>query len=245
MKTKKRFSAVVVGLALSVGLLAGLVAGAGAAGLQQKVTATLDQTVSIKLDGEVVIPKDANGNRVYPIMYSGTTYLPVRAVGNMVGLNVDWDQASRTVLLGNSADGVDLIDSIDAYYRTGELYRKAEQVKTSEKKTFPIQGINCSHWICLGLNKYANQGVTSRACFDLQGKYKTITFKYYSPMDTTLRVMGDNDYMLAEIQVKGSQVPQTKTVDLLNCSQLTFEGEKLAAYASGEGSIYIFDAHLK
>lgn len=38
-----------------------------------------------------------------PFIYEGTTYLPVRAVGEAVGKNVTWDAASKTVILGETA----------------------------------------------------------------------------------------------------------------------------------------------
>ena len=37
-----------------------------------------------------------------PFIYEGTTYLPVRAVGEAVGKNVTWDSASKTVILGET-----------------------------------------------------------------------------------------------------------------------------------------------
>ena len=37
-----------------------------------------------------------------PFIYQGTTYLPVRAVGEAVGKNVTWDAASKTVILGET-----------------------------------------------------------------------------------------------------------------------------------------------
>ena len=45
---------------------------------------------------------DAKGNRVYPITYEGSTYLPVRAVAGLAGYEVNWDQATRTVDLGET-----------------------------------------------------------------------------------------------------------------------------------------------
>lgn len=37
-----------------------------------------------------------------PFIYEGTTYLPVRAVGEAVGKNVTWDDASKAVMLGET-----------------------------------------------------------------------------------------------------------------------------------------------
>lgn len=66
-------------------------------------TKTIDvQYLDIKLvvDGVQVTPKDANGAVVEPFVYSGTTYLPVRAVGETLGKQVGWDRKSKTVYIG-------------------------------------------------------------------------------------------------------------------------------------------------
>ena len=53
--------------------------------------------IKLVVDGQTVIPKDANGKVVEPFIYNGTTYLPVRAVGNAVDKKVKWDGNSKTV----------------------------------------------------------------------------------------------------------------------------------------------------
>ncbi len=58
------------------------------------------QNVKIIIDGQELIAKDASGNRVYPIIENGTTYLPVRAIANAFGKEVYWDGPNYTVYLG-------------------------------------------------------------------------------------------------------------------------------------------------
>ena len=55
--------------------------------------------ITIPLDGETLVPKDVTGKVVDPFVIDGTTYLPIRAVASALGLGVDWDGATRTVLL--------------------------------------------------------------------------------------------------------------------------------------------------
>ena len=45
---------------------------------------------------------NVNGDEVHPILYSGTTYLPVRAIGELMGKNVNWDASTRTVSLSGT-----------------------------------------------------------------------------------------------------------------------------------------------
>ena len=63
-------------------------------------TATLDYMgIKIVLDGVAVDPKDANGKTVEPFAIDGTTYLPIRAIASALGLEVQWDGKTNTVIL--------------------------------------------------------------------------------------------------------------------------------------------------
>lgn len=100
MKTiqkSKKILAALCAVALMVGCMA---IGAGAATSSQTIQALLSFGTPIKYNGQVQTLKDANGKQVFPILYEGTTYLPVRAVCGMVGVAVDYDTATGTVILG-------------------------------------------------------------------------------------------------------------------------------------------------
>ncbi len=62
----------------------------------------LSEHINIYYNGEEFIAKDANGERVYPILRDGTTYLPIRAVGELFGKTVVWDQITNTAILYSS-----------------------------------------------------------------------------------------------------------------------------------------------
>lgn len=60
---------------------------------------TLNEYVNIYYNGEEFAARDVDGDRVYPILRDGTTYLPVRAIGELFGKRVSWDPISQTVTL--------------------------------------------------------------------------------------------------------------------------------------------------
>lgn len=72
------------------------------------IAAVLNYDITIKYDGEVQEMTDAAGNLVYPISYQDATYLPVRAIANMLGLEVRWDAADNTIWLDEGADQVQI-----------------------------------------------------------------------------------------------------------------------------------------
>lgn len=78
----------------------------------QDITAELRDDFTIIIDGTVRSFCDAGGNRVYPLLYQGSTYLPVRAIGELMGKTVGWNQATQTVTLSG---GDSLVTDADSF----------------------------------------------------------------------------------------------------------------------------------
>ena len=106
-----------------------LVLSFGTAAFAANTTKTVSITyrgISIELNGKTVIPTDVTGKSVEPFIIDGTTYLPVRAVANALGLKVDWDNASSTVVLqsGGTADlGTGTVSATNVTKKAAITYR--------------------------------------------------------------------------------------------------------------------------
>ena len=57
---------------------------------------------TIIIDGAERDFYNAAGQQVHPVAYDGTTYLPVRAIGELMGRNVDWNESTKTVTLSGT-----------------------------------------------------------------------------------------------------------------------------------------------
>ena len=55
--------------------------------------------IKISIDGENVELKDAAGNVIEPFIYEGTTYLPVRAISEALGMDTKFNETTNTVEL--------------------------------------------------------------------------------------------------------------------------------------------------
>ena len=61
--------------------------------------------MKVTLNGQAVDLRDAYGNEVEPFTINGTTYLPVASIGKALGLNVSWDNSTKTVILSTASGG--------------------------------------------------------------------------------------------------------------------------------------------
>lgn len=91
----------VLAAALMAVLLVGVAAGAST--VTKKMIEANYMGIKIVVDGVAVTPKDAAGNSVEPFASNGTTYLPIRAIGEALGKEVKWDGETNTVYIGNAA----------------------------------------------------------------------------------------------------------------------------------------------
>ena len=61
--------------------------------------------VRIFVDGKELRPIDVKGNDVDAFIYEGTTYVPLRAVGEALGAEVRWNSESKTVYVNTEKTG--------------------------------------------------------------------------------------------------------------------------------------------
>lgn len=103
MKNQKRWKDMLAG-ALLVTAVAALAVPALAATGSRNVRVDYSD-IKLVINGKTVTPRDGDGDVVEPFTIDGTTYLPVRAVANALGMDVDWNGNTNTVTLTDKAPG--------------------------------------------------------------------------------------------------------------------------------------------
>ena len=68
----------------------------------KKIMVYLQPDITVELQGEKQNLTDSAGAPIYPLIYNGSAYLPVRPVFSMINMPVDWDKASNTVFIGKT-----------------------------------------------------------------------------------------------------------------------------------------------
>ena len=98
MERNQRAKGFIMGILVCTLVMTMVVPALGASTTKQ-LNATYNN-IKLVIDGKTVVPKDVNGTVAEPFIVNGTTYLPVRALSEALGKNVNWDGATSTVYVG-------------------------------------------------------------------------------------------------------------------------------------------------
>ncbi|MDD2218231.1 MAG: stalk domain-containing protein [Eubacteriales bacterium] len=66
-----------------------------------RVIVNLRNDINIFYDFERVVFKDGAGVTVYPLIYNGSTYLPLRSVSELMKSDITWDDKNKTISMGS------------------------------------------------------------------------------------------------------------------------------------------------
>ncbi|MFD0589921.1 stalk domain-containing protein [Paenibacillus sp. GCM10027627] len=100
MQMKK---SVFVASLLTCSLVFGAVGAVASTGVE-KISASLNHNIKFILDGKSWKPKDSSGKELSALVYKGSTYVPLRAVGNALGAEVDYDADKMQITIDSSGD---------------------------------------------------------------------------------------------------------------------------------------------
>lgn len=120
---KNNFRSFISGVLVTL-LCVGLISSAAATIGQRTLTANYND-IKIMLNGKQLIPRDATGAVVEPFTVNGTNYLPVRAIGEALGLSVDWDGSTSTVILTSTSAGQSPSQSVPPEPTSDQVIRRA------------------------------------------------------------------------------------------------------------------------
>ena len=171
--------------------------------------------IRIVVDGKEITPTDANGKAVEPFASSGTTYLPVRAIGEALGKEVTWDGETATVYVGKVPGQADSWMKLLPPYEFNQWSKLYDGSNLKEYMT--VSGKDITEGIML----QDRSGVSSTASYALWNtdlKYSTMTFTvgHVDGTETdnaTLEVYLDGE-LSNSYDLKWDGAPQSITVPL-------------------------------
>lgn len=205
--------------------------------------------ISIYWDGVKKDLKDVKGRRIEPFIYKGTTYLPVRAMADLLGKEVKWDPSTLSVRIGTEpAANVLALDKIDESkinvknyisLATGEdaEFRLKDKIIQPQNSIKFFQSYSDITYILD--NQYV--GLTGKIVMPYQtiGSNKQNELLFYSVADN-----GDK-YLIKEYRVQQTEEPIDISIDLRGVTNLQIEAcNNEIEYTSPLGDVVFYDANL-
>jgi len=74
--------------------------------------------IRLVVNGQEFTPRDAQGRVVEPLIFQGSTFVPLRAVGEALGYPVDWDGSTTTVYIGRLPQGTPFLQAAPWFERS-------------------------------------------------------------------------------------------------------------------------------
>lgn len=191
------------------------------------ITVTYDN-IKVVVDGrEVQFGKDSKGNQIEPFIYNGTTYLPIRAVGEALGKQVQWDQNTKTAFLG---DG--MVNTGEVNVALTEIIKPFSKdnakviAKDGDKQKFTLGGKEYNNGLLFDTYYTPYSG---HANFNLEGKYTNLTGLLGADQEgVTVKVdfIGDGN-LLQSYDIVSGQLPVNVNLNVTGVRLLEIKFEKI------------------
>lgn len=233
-KVKWGITATVAAVALAVGVAAG--------GVVENINAELHRGLQVIIDGEVQTFYDANGQTVYPIMYNGTTYLPLRAIGGVMGKPVAWDGETETVILGEK----DAWHSVVAMPEKGDGAYGAKIIDVNHL-TFPYGELQEPRTYANGIRLESVNSADKEFSVKLDDAYAVMSVTLHNPQSSESAAKMEirdkkTDIVLLSQTLEPGQFFEAQDVNLNNTDELIFRAE---GAAGNDDEVFFLEPQVK
>ena len=105
-------------------------------GERKNVLIQVRKDFTIVIDGKEQTFRTSSGKEIYPLLYDGSTYLPLRAIGQIMDKAVGWDNDTKTVTL--TSEGVTVTDA-DTFGHEKDIVTDADTFKDKKVIVFKFK----------------------------------------------------------------------------------------------------------
>lgn len=208
----------------------------------EMISAELRPDLTIIIDGKNQTFQDANGKQVYPVMYEGTTYLPLRAIGGIMGKAVAWDGETQTVTIGEQ----DAYHSVVAMEDKGDGFAGSKVVAANEL-TFPYGDLKEDKTFESGIRLEGVNSATQTFSVKLDGAYSKMSVTFHNPEVSEAEVAfeirdKDTGIVLASETLQPGTFLELKDFDLNGATNIEFAA---TGKAGGGETVYFLEPAVK
>lgn len=248
---RKKLLCVFLGIVIGATLVNGTVF---AKNMQQMLSAYY-KDIKIVVDGVLVEPKDSNGNPIEPFIYNGSTYLPVRGIGEAFGKEVEWDGDTSTVYVGGIQKPAKEVYLYDKPYLECDIPAEFEAGEFVNLRAGDIERNNITNYIGFNLDAYefidlSNREYRNSVTYALNGSAEKVkgtfvapAFNYVDSAEYSVSFYNENGKLLYQSPIMTESVaPVDFEFDARNALKLKVE---FNGHSGGSGVLYNFYCIIK
>ncbi|HHT03334.1 MAG TPA: hypothetical protein GX005_03305 [Bacteroidales bacterium] len=207
---------------LTFGLVVGTTVGVFGNSVIKNITAQINPNLKMELNNKSFKPKDANGKEMKPITYQGSTYLPVRALGEALGVDITFDSVSQTIGIGGGSTPAVIVPKnewkpLDSSMVGGKYFNNFSF--TNNKDLLSINNKTYQHGLFMPTLSAAS---SSGGSISTKGDYREISFVAWTEGISEEILLTIKDYETGEVYsvIKATKTPQTIVVDIRNSKEI-------------------------
>lgn len=161
------------------------------------ITAQINPAINYTLDGEKFVPRDMDGSVMDTIIYNGRSYVPLRAIAEALGIAVDWEGSTSTIILGEREGKGQSLFSMN-FRSTGSALVDVQKTTESKFLTFTAGAQNVAFEEGIFIeNRSSSNRNSAGLIFNTNKKYQKLYLKTFIHKDTDsnveIEIFGDND----------------------------------------------------
>lgn len=182
------------------------------------------KNIKYKFDGIEKKPSEGQG-----FVYDGTTYVPLRFVGEALGKEVQWDGDNETIWVGKVDGRSTYLSELE--YATSEISGRYNAIvfDTWEDSKFRIAGTDYIHGIGVAVEPFMDTKQLVTIDYNLNGKYSTLDG--FAGIDDsakdikipiTFKVIGDGKELFSS-EINGGDLPKPVNLNIKNVLRLQLQ----------------------
>ena len=163
-----------------------------------------DVSVQVRKDFTIVIDskeqtfRTSAGKEIYPLLYDGSTYLPLRAIGQIMDKNVEWDNDTKTVTLTSEGftvtdadtfgDKKDTVTDADTFKDKGKT---KDEITAEKAKEIALKhaGLSKATWV-----KAEKDRDDGRIKYEIEFRDGRMEYEYEIDAETGKILKAEKDY---------------------------------------------------
>lgn len=193
--------------------------------------------IKVYIDDRLFTPRDPNGKVVEPFVADGTTYLPMRAIAEALGVTVQWDAKTQSAYVGQHSS-----TSPAVYLKDLDYFAGTETLNTaaSDQDSFGNTHYNCilpASYIGSWNRKYQLNGRYSKMTGTTYQRYIHRSQIIYTGIG--YEIYGDGKLLYSESIAEKTvgYVPKSFTIDLTGVLELEVKYNGNSGYSdSNQGN---------